>query len=443
VRAPRTCKIRLGYKKKGQNGEYPRDTDVFVLRSEDTKDDIAELVIKAYGQGQIAEAEGNVTNLGKSLRMMLPWDFDMVYQDREVGLELMNRAWSHSKLRCSGTGGDEDGQALCRDKDMLDELGKATKHKPVAREDGQSWDVICRGPRCPFWHSNLSKNKAATCHREMRLWAWLLDPAKDPSDPKFLKKLAAVEISSGSFNGMIDIQSGFRTIASLVGRTALIPFTLRRVPRTVLSDGKRVTKATLLVDFDQDEVIRFGYSDPKLALVRPEVRKQLLAQKEELLRLAAMEVSYDSVKDIVPRLEAPKSSESERTAIDHLPGPAAGSGGTAAAGGELNAVPDSSTSVVGDRDDVIDQAAAAPALTEEELNRFLNQGERDELKALCGGIPGDYGSLKHMRELVTQALKEAGDWKTTYDPEKPPLSDLRVKHQRWIREAVEAEKGSA
>src|SRR5258708_4752248 len=203
VRAPRTCKIRLGYKKKGSNSEDPKDSDVFILRSEDqTKDEVAQLVLSAYGQGRIDEATNEVYSLGKSLRMMLPWEYDILYEGREVGFELMNRAWSHSKLRCTGTGGDEAGQAVCRDREMLDEISKATKAKPIAREDGSSWDVKCLGPRCPFWHSNMEKNKSATCHSEMRLWAWLLHPAKEPTDKNFLKKLASIEIASGSFNGM-------------------------------------------------------------------------------------------------------------------------------------------------------------------------------------------------------------------------------------------------
>ena len=448
VRAPRTCKIRLGYKKKGERGDFPKDSDVFVLRSEDqAKDEVAQLVLKTYGQGKIEEATGEVYSLGKSLRMMLPWDFDLTYEGREVGLELMNRAWSHSKLRCTGTGGDVAGEAVCRDRTMLDELAKATKHKAIVRDDGESWNVTCLGPRCPFWHSNMEKNKAATCHSEMRLWAWLLHPAKDPEDKNFLKKLAAVEIASGSFNGMLDVQSGLKTIHALVGRTALIPFTLRRVPRTVLSDGKRVLKATLLVDFDQDEVIRFGYSDPKLALVRPEVRKQLLAQKEELLRLAAMESSYESFKDIVPRLEAPRSGESGGTDYP-LTGSATGSGGgEAASGTSLSAaatdtVPDSSTSVVADRDQVIEEAAEQPPrVSGEELNRLLTQDERNELKVLCGGEAGKPETQGHFRELVTLAFKELEDWNPSWDPTRPPLTLLKVKHALWIREAVEIEKG--
>lgn len=447
MRAPRTCKIRLGYKKKGQNGEYPKDTDVFVLRKEDQAPEISAEILKAYPSDPISDAEGQVYSLGKSLRMMLPWDFDLTYEGREVGLELMNRAWSHSKLRCSGTGGDEAGEAICQDKSMLDELSKATKHKPVARDDGKSWTAVCLGPRCPFWSSNLETNKQATCHREMRLWAWLLWPAKDEKDPNFLRKLAAAEISSGSFNAMIDVQSGFRSIASLVGRTALIPFTLRRVPRTVLSGGKRVTKATLLVDFDQDEVIKFGYSDSKLALVRPEVRKQLLEQKEELLRLAALESkvpNFESFQDIVPRLEA---GESGRTDYP-ITGPATGSGGGDTAGGggaSAETAPDSSATVVADRDQVVDQAAddSAEQLSREELNRRLVQGERDELKVLCGGVPGDRSSQQHFRELVAQAYREHDDWKDEWDPTAPPLSELRVRHSQWIRRALEAEKGAA
>lgn len=420
-RPPRYAKLRLGYKKKGERGEYPKDTDVFVGRIEDG---VTKQMIDAYNGEKITEAEGETWNLGKSLRMLSYFEWDAMHprKNTELVVNLLNRAWSHSKLKCSGTGGDEPGEAFVRDEAFVGPIQKATKEKPVRTAGG--WKVICLGPGCPMWHANNKADKLATCHRELRFLAQLLHPTTDPADPQYLKNFGSVEIVSGSFNGMVDVQSGLQLLRSVAGRSANIPFTLQRKPRTMLVEGKRVVKATLLVGFDNDEAIRFGYSDPKLSLVRPEIRKQLLAQKRELLELARLEVNFDAVRDIQPRLEehrepAPASDESMHQS-------------------SIDAPPD----VVGDRDQVVGEAAAAALPSEAELSRRLNQGERDELKVLCGGIPGDRDSQAHFRELVLQAYERIGDWQDKWDRENPPLSELCLRHALWIRQAIEAEKGA-
>ena len=107
----------------------------------------------------------------------------------------------------------------------------------------------------------------------------------------------------------------------------------------------------------------------------------------------------------------------------------------------------SADDVVADRDQVVDEAAAEasppPPLSDAELNRFLNQGERDELKVLCGGEPGNSESLAHFKELICLAYKHFEEWLPQWEHTTPPLSSLRVKHALWIREAVEAEKVTA
>jgi len=413
VRIPRTVKIRLGYKRPGQN--FPRDTDVFVGRVEDG---VNKEIIEAYGKGKIEEAEGEVWNLGKELRMLtyFEWDERSPQDDRELVVELMNRAWAHSKLQCFGDGGDQAGTASAADLEFAKEIQKPTHKAPVATDDGR-FRVVCLGPKCPFWNSNSEKDKRATCHRELRLRARLLHPETNPEAPKYLKQLGWVEIASGSWNGMIDVQSGLSILRSVAGRSAGIPFTLRRAPRTVLSDGKRLTKATLLVDYDHDEVIRFGYSDPKLVMIRPESRKQIEAMRRQQVELARLEADFDSFKDVVPR---PRD-------VPQLPGRVPDMGQAPETPGE---------EITADRDDVVEGAVqnAEPQPSAEELNRRLSQGERDELKRLTGGKPGDSASLDKLRSLMKAAAAEFGD-------EIPDFASLKVKHARWIREQLEAERG--
>jgi hypothetical protein len=408
-------KIRLGYKKPGQS--FPKDSDVFVGR---TEDGVSKEILEAYGKGRIDEAEGEVWNLGKSLRMLsyFEWDALSPQDERELVVELMNRAWSHSKLRCVGDGGDQPGTASAADEEWAKAIQKVTRKAPVLEDSGR-YRVVCLGPKCPMWSSNLATNKQATCHRELRLRARLLHPETDPEKPDYLKQLGWVEIASGSWNGAIDIQSGLQFMRSVAGRSAGIPFTLKRAPRTVLSDGKRLTKATLMVDYDHDEAIRFGFSDPKLVLVRPESRKQLEAMKREQLELAALGVEFDSFKDVVPRLEGSR------------PQLTAGNGSLSATSGEV----EKGEALTADRDEVVQDAvdeAAPRELSPAELNRLLSKDERNELKVLAGGVPGQPATLVKLRELVAAAYR-------AFDERPSDLSDLRVRHALWIKDALAQE----
>ena len=413
----RTKKVRTGYVKSGSNSAYPADTDVFVAKKVDgwSQEELTAYKAQPIDGARFEGVDAQPYAIGKSLRGMLPFEADALSptDGRELVLELLNRSWAQTKLRCSGTGGeDEPGTAVCRDEVYKKEIVKAT-HKPATAIEG-GWSVVCLGPKCPMWHTNKSAdNKLPGCHGELRLRFLLLHPTTNPEDPSYLKQMGWVELASGSSNAMWDIQSGFAAIKSLVGRTAMIPFTLRRVPRTLMPEGKRVVKATLMVDYDNDEVIRFGYSDPKLSLVRPEVRKQLMAQKRELLELARMEANFDSFKDIVPRLElpAPPSRDENPVATDE--------------------------NLVGDRDQVVADAVdeAEPAqLSEEQLNAKLSQQERNQLKELCGGQPGEPETLTKFFELVAAAHREFGTGQTPRD-----LSSLTVRHAMWIRQALQQE----
>ena len=408
-RPPRQAKIRLGYKPSGKS--YPKDSDVFVGR---TEDGLTKEMLQAYKATRIEGAEGETWGLGKSLRMMSYFEWDRVHprRDTELVVGLLNRAWAHSTLHCSGDGGDVDGVAFARDEVYMTAITKATKTKARARDGG--WEVTCAGPRCAMWHTNNKTNNLATCHRELRFLAQLLHPTTDPEDPNYMRNFGSVEIVSGSFNGMLDVQSGLQLLREVAGRSFNVPFNLQRVPRTMLVEGKRLVKATLVVSFDNDEAIRFGYSDPKLSIVRPAVRKQLMAQRREQLELARMEVDYDSVRDIQPQLEAHNGSASHFETSPEVP---------------------KDEALTADRDQVIENAveqAGPREYTAAELNRLLSKDERDELKKASGGTPGQPATLTRLRELVAAAFGHFGE----------PLGDLsalRLRHALWIKDALAQE----
>jgi hypothetical protein len=430
VRTPRWAKIRLGYKKKGNNGNYPHDTDVFVLRREGDSE-ITNAILKAYGAQRVPDpkATEEVYSLGRQIRLMLPWEFDTVHEGREVSLELSNRSWAASKLRCSGDGGGADpelvGTAVCRDPQYLSAFERAGLVIGEAARGGHT--VTCRGQDCPLWHTNHNRdtNRLPGCHREMRLQALLLHPATDPEDPNFMTQLGWIEVATGSWNGAVDVQSGLAMLRATVGRTHHVPFTLRRIARSISTPEGRAVKATLIVSYDMAEALRFGLGPPARAMIPGPLRR-------ELLELAAAEAQFDSVADIQPqperaRLALPPAPQAATPASP--PGPA-----------------------IADRDDAVEaEQRDAEEGSEDEDVRMLIPDERDALKVACGGTPGQPDTLGRFRELVeasyravqVPADRECARW-IPY-PERRPNEEvqsgwLTTRHRTWIEERLREQR---
>jgi hypothetical protein len=431
VRTPRWARIRLGYKLKGSKGNYPSDSDVFVLKREGDSE-ITDAILKAYGAQRIPDpkAAEEVYSLGRQIRLMLPWEFDTVHEGREVSLELSNRSWAASKLRCSGDGGGADpelvGEAVCRDQQYLAVFQRANLVIGEASRGGHT--VTCKGQDCPLWHTHYNRdtNRLPGCHREMRLQALLLHPATDPDSPDYMRQLGWIEVASGSWHGAIDVQSGLAMLRATVGRTHHVPFTLRRLSRSISTPEGRVVKATLIVSYDMAEALRFGLGPPARAMIPAALRR-------ELLELASAEAQFESVADIQPR-------------PDRLALPAA----------ETRPAPErervAETPVIADRDDAVQRAMEEESGSgaDEEV-RMLVPDERDALKVLCGGTPGEPETLERYRELVEDSYRACGiptnrectAW-APY-PERRPGAEvqsgwLTTRHRAWIEERLAEQK---
>jgi len=434
VRTPRWARIRLGYKLKGSKADYPSDTDVFVLRREGDSE-ITNAILKAYGAQRIADPKAveEVYSLGRQIRLMLPWEYDTVHEGREVSLELANRSWAASKLRCSGDGGGAEpelvGTAVCRDQQYLATFERAVLVIGEAARGGVT--VTCRGQDCPLWHTNYNRetNRLPGCHREMRLQALLLHPATEPEDPNYMTQLGWIEVATGSWNGAVDVQSGLAMLRATVGRTHHVPFALRRLSRSISTPEGRVVKATLIVSYDMGEALRFGLGPPARAMIPAPLRR-------ELLELAAAEAQFDSVSDIQPQPDRGRLA---------LPAPAP-----------------APTPAVTDYDDAVmaAQAAAAPSGESEEgeepedVVRHLTPDERDELKVACGGTPGQPATQTRFRELVEEsyhALRVPADKECSRFIDYPghreggmvTLGYLTTRHRAWIEERLREQKPEA
>ena len=441
VRALRTAKFKLGYVQVGKR--FPHDTDVFVGK---LADGVTPEMAAAYGARPIPDAkEEGVLGFGDRLRGMLAWEYDTIGpDDREVVLELLNRSWAASRIRCSGTGGGEDaleGTAWVREPRYRDRLQRAGL---LLGERKGGWEAICRGPECPLWHTAATdQDKLPGCHREMRLRFILLHPAPydrtrslDDQHPDYMRQLGWIEIATGSWNGAVDVQSGLKIIRALTGgRTALIPFSLRRVARSVTTPEGRVQKHTLLVDHDADEVLIFAGGRPARALLRPAIRRQLAElDAAESGTLGLPPAQYADVEDIQPQPESRRLTAGRAPLAD----PAAH-----------------------DRDDALAAAASSPdtntadniAPPDTPTVRLLERDELDELKVLCGGTPGQRETLGRYREMLEAsylALGVPADERGYVNPactepwtpyavkagQPTPSAWATTKHRDWIAERL-------
>jgi len=212
VRTLRTAKLKLGYVEKGKN--FPSDKDVIIGK---VADGVTEEMIKAYGATPLSNAKDpGVYNFGRELRGMLAFEYDAMHEGREVALELLNRSWSSSRIRCSGTGGDIDnaGVAFVRS----EQYAAALRQQGLLHGERKGgWEANCLGRDCPLWYEQAEQSKLAGCHREMRLHFILLHPERDQEHPDYMRQLGWIEVATGSWNGAIDVQSGFAVIRALTG----------------------------------------------------------------------------------------------------------------------------------------------------------------------------------------------------------------------------------
>lgn len=192
-RIPRLGRIRLGLKvqKRRQDGstvEYPTEVSHFVCPPE---------VQSVYGP--------NPTELD----IMLP-------SDNEEAVFPQSLAWfGRSKgLRCKGDG------------ETAERLNEQT---------GQ-WE-----PRqCPCEHYRTKDNPKGEC-TEQGILMFIL--------PK-VSMGGTYQLRTGSYNSVVDVNSGLDYVRALIGRISMVPLKLRRVARETHADGKRQVHYTLSLTLD-------------------------------------------------------------------------------------------------------------------------------------------------------------------------------------------------
>src|SRR5579859_1355950 len=416
VRTPRWAIIRLGYKLPGRKeggAGYPTDSDVFCIKPEGDPD-VFKAIVTAYRGTRITGAAEEVYSLGRQLRMVFPWEFDAVHEGKEVSFELLNRSWnSAARLRCSGNGGDGGdnvGVAIVRDEAYAERLKRHGLLLGEKRQRGLT--ARCLGEDCPLHHTRRSKEDTLPgCHREMRLNAFLLHPDRS-------ERLGWVEVASGSWHGALDVQSGLLALRADVGRTAGVPFTLVRIPHAISTPAGRAVKATLNVTYVLREAARLALSPGSLGVLED-------GERQQLLQLAGAEVSFDQVADIQPQPE--RDARALPAPRETRPGPL---------------MPEETPPALA-------SATPSPDLQGKEREpglRILTDEERDDLKRVCGGIPGRADTLRRFHELVQAAYHALGLWtpsagRVDYQPEPGRPAGIRylnTSHDAWIRAQLAA-----
>jgi hypothetical protein len=215
-RLPRLGIIRLGEKAETANGkEYPKKLDHFNLKD-------APNVAQVFG------------NEPKTLDIMLP------HEDINVFFPQWRKAYGKSSgLFCRGDGktadrtrfGVSDGKPY---KDgspnkipaggAFDPEGeKFIKESGLQVKVGARYELPCLGENCSFTLKKVCKPLAQMM--------FLM-----PSVPG----VGVYQISTGSFNSMVDINSYIEIVRGIAGRVSMIPLKLSLVPKDVNVEGKKI-----------------------------------------------------------------------------------------------------------------------------------------------------------------------------------------------------------
>ena len=197
-RLPRVGKIRLGIKKNKDGVEYPAEVDYFILDPQ-TPSELENKRLKDIFHHKYGEQP-------KQIPVMLPvGDIDIVFP------QFYKRYGKTTMLQCKGDGVE----AVCTTDEFtegLEEIGKTDMGLPK---------VKCLGPHCPY-----QKNRQ--CGRVGTLQVLLPE----------LPGSGVWQITTGSYNSIVNINSCLDYVKTVAGRFNMIPVILERREQLIQNEGK-------------------------------------------------------------------------------------------------------------------------------------------------------------------------------------------------------------
>jgi hypothetical protein len=232
---PRLGKIRLGIKKKSVKGvDYPSETPWFVVPPE---------VEAVYGSEPL------------ELDIMLPVEDPEVFFPQKLAMY-----GSGTGLKCHGNG--EQAKRLTEQNEWVERT-------------------------CPCEHLKSDANPKGACTEQSSLMVLL----------PMVSMGGCYQITTGSFHSTRTLNSALDYIRALVGRLALIPMKLRRVPRETHNDGKKQTHYTMELILDGDlKMIRDLRADIEGVLIPG--RYQIEGPLDENKTLDAADITEMDAEDL-------------------------------------------------------------------------------------------------------------------------------------------------
>jgi hypothetical protein len=250
-RLPRQGKIRLGIKKVSSGGkEYPSEVDYFILDPSNPVESEREKLLREF-----ADLYGEHP---KSIKIMFPVASPEVYFP-----QFYKRYGSSTALKCKG-----DGQiAVCATEEFTKEL------KVVGEDDLGLPKVECKGKECVYF-----KNKECTTVGTLQVLLPELPGA------------GVWQITTGSYNSIVNLNSCIDYIKAACGRAHMIPLTLERREQETqhTDDAGKAHKGkhyTLHIDmaFKLIDLQKYALIDPTkilLELPAPDVEKADIVYEE-------------------------------------------------------------------------------------------------------------------------------------------------------------------
>jgi len=256
-RLPRLGKIRLGIKKTkkrddGSTVEYPTEVDYFIFDpqtpSELENKKIIEEAAKLYGEK------------AKSIRIMFPVANPDVYFP-----QFYKRYGSSTSLKCKGNGET----AVC----SMEEFTKGLT--VIGKDELGMPKVKCCGRECVHYKGDKAQGIKKECSEVGVLQVLLPE----------LPGAGVWQISTGSYNSIVNLNSCITFITAACGRAHMIPLTLERRAQEIIHEGKK-TKHYILhigMDFRLSELQKMATIDPTrmlLELPAPETDKEDILYQE-------------------------------------------------------------------------------------------------------------------------------------------------------------------
>ncbi len=235
-RPPRQGMLRLGIKKKTTSGkEYPAEVDYFILDPETPdKEEKARLIEKFH------EAFGDKP---KTISITLPYsDIDEVFPQN------YKRYGRNTSLKCIGDGVT----ATCTEEPFAQGL------KTIGKDERGLPKVECKGRDCVFATTN-ENSTAKECKATATL-SVKIHP---------LGGIGVWQVTTGSFNSIVNINSCIRDLIDEYGRAHALPLVLERRPQETSFKGKKTTHYTLHINTDKSiiEMVRQAQIAPERVLI--------------------------------------------------------------------------------------------------------------------------------------------------------------------------------